>query len=154
MDLQSTILYVATESVDRAVLTDALSKAGFNVREAATGSEALAGVVKVEKSLSFTELTQATDSEGLSSVVKKPDLILIDVNLPDLNGFEVCKRLKANPEVAGIPVLLMSATFTQEVGRLQALAAGADDYLLAPVEPAVLLQTVEALLQTHNSDGS
>jgi DNA-binding response OmpR family regulator len=119
---QTTVLLVGKDNTMRAVLADALQKAGLKVREAATGGEALA------------------------SVAQKPDLILLDLDLPDLSGFEVCRRLKLDAAVAAVPVLLMSPTFTEEAERLQALAAGADDYLIAPAEPAELFDHIKALL--------
>src|SRR5262249_20594542 len=122
MNPQITVLYVAQDSAARAVLTDALRKGGLSVREAATASEALAGMDQ------------------------KPDLALLNLELPDLSGFEVCRRIKAEPGVAAIPVLLMSATFAKEADRLQALAAGADGYLITPVDPAELLQHIKALV--------
>ena len=127
---QSTILYVAKESTERVVLTDALRKAGFYVREATTVSDALA------------------------SVAEKPQLILVDPDLADSNGFELCRRLKADPAVATVPVLLMSEMFREEAARLQALAAGADDYLLPPIDPAQLVEYIKALLQARSNDGS
>ena len=130
MNPQLTILYVAERTGGRAEATDALRKAGLNVREASTGSEALA------------------------SVAGKPDLILLGVNLPDLSGFEVCRRLKGDPALAPIPVLLMSATFTEAAHRLEALAAGADDYVLESWEPAELLDHIRALLSVQRSEDS
>jgi DNA-binding response OmpR family regulator len=127
---QSTILYVARESTERVVLTDALRKAGFHVLEATTGSDALA------------------------RVAEKPQLILVDLDLADMSGFELCRKLKADPAVAAIPVLLMSETFAEEADRLQALAADADDYLLQPIDPGKLVEHIKALLQARSNDDS
>jgi DNA-binding response OmpR family regulator len=89
----------------------------------------------------------------LASVADKPDLILLDVDLPDLSGFEVCRRLKADPPLAAIPVVLMSATFTEAAQRLQALAAGADDYLVEPLESAELIDHIRGLLLVQRRQG-
>ena len=129
MNPQSVILYVAKESVERGVLIDAIRKAGFKIREATTGSEALAGLAQ------------------------SPDLILLSVDLTDLNGFEVCRRLKADPALAAIPVVLMSATFAEAAERQQALASGADDYVIEPVEPTGLLSQIKALLFVQRGEG-
>jgi DNA-binding response OmpR family regulator len=128
IDLETTVLYVAKDNVVRAVRTDGLRKAGLNVQEASTGREALA------------------------NVDEKPDVILVDVDLPDLSGFEVCRRLKVDPGLAATPVLLMSPTFAEAQDRLQALAAGADDYLIEPVEAAELLDHIRNHLQVQRRE--
>ena len=78
----ATILNVDDDEAKRYVITRMLSKAGYTVREAATGEQAL---------------TAAFQSQ--------PDLVVLDVNLPDLHGFEVCQKLKSDPRTASIPVL-------------------------------------------------
>ncbi len=89
--------------------------------------------------------------EGLEKAKKeKPDLIVLDVMMPDKDGYTVCRELKANPELNSIPVLLLTAvvshipttSFTQQMG----LETEADDYMDKPVEPPELVKRVEALL--------
>ena len=89
--------------------------------------------------------------EGLQKVrAEKPDLIVLDVMMPDKDGYSVCQELKADPELAKIPVLLLTAVvshiptthFTQQMG----LETEADDYLDKPVEPQVLVKRIETLL--------
>ena len=87
----------------------------------------------------------AADAERLAGT--RPDLVVLDVRLPDGNGFDVAKRLKANPRTADIPLLLISASFTSPNERAHGLDAGADGYLTHPVEPPVLLATIRALLR-------
>jgi len=89
--------------------------------------------------------------EGLEKArTERPDAIILDVMMPDKNGYEVCKELKSDPEYAGIPILLLTAvaskisttTYTHRQGR----GAEADDYVDEPVEPAELVRLVERLL--------
>ena len=77
---------------------------------------------------------------------------MLDVNLPDIDGFEVCRRLRADPQTAQLPVLHLSATFTNSADFAQGFEAGADGYLTRPVEPPVLLATVRTLLFARHAD--
>ena len=89
--------------------------------------------------------------EGLQKAkAEAPDLIVLDVMMPDKDGYTVCKELKSDPEVSHIPVLLLTAVvshisttrYTQQMG----LETEADDYIDKPVEPEVLVDRIEALL--------
>ena len=89
--------------------------------------------------------------EGLQKAkAESPDLIVLDVMMPDKDGFTVCKELKAHPELAKIPVLLLTAVvsyiattrYTQQMG----MDTEADDFMDKPVEPEVLVKRIEALL--------
>ena len=75
------------------------------------------------------------------------DLVVLDVNLPDLDGFEVCRRIRVNEHTARVPVLHLSATFVQDVHKVHGLESGADGYLTHPIEPPVLIATVNAFLR-------
>jgi PAS domain S-box-containing protein len=108
-----------------------LSRAGFEVIEAANGTQAL-------------ELARAS----------LPDLILLDVKLPDINGFEVCRQIKASPETAAILVLQTSAAAVQSIDRIRGLDGGADSYLIEPIEPAELIAHVRALLRVRRAEGA
>jgi len=108
-----------------------LSRAGFEVIEAANGTQAL-------------ELARAS----------LPDLILLDVKLPDINGFEVCRQIKASPETAAILVLQTSAAAVQSIDRIRGLDGGADSYLVEPIEPAELIAHVRALLRVRRAEGA
>ncbi|HHW98990.1 MAG TPA: response regulator [Firmicutes bacterium] len=80
----------------------------------------------------------------------RPDLVLLDVFLPGTSGFAFCRRLKTNPETAGIPILMVSSTPAKE----QALEAGADDFLQKPFNITVLMKTVDRLLHDiRRNDG-
>ncbi|MBD1939338.1 response regulator [Microcoleus sp. FACHB-68] len=126
-----TILHVDDNETNRYVVSRMLRNAGFKVQEAATGSMALQLVGQ-----------------------QPPDLIILDVQLPDINGFEVCHRLKANPATSFIPVLHLSASFVESKDKAQGLDSGADGYLAQPVEPIELLATVKALLRIREAEES
>ena len=89
--------------------------------------------------------------EGLEKARnEKPDLIVLDVMMPKKDGYTLCRELKADPDLSGIPVLLLTAVvanipttrFTQQMG----METEADDFIDKPVEPQVLVERIEALL--------
>jgi serine phosphatase RsbU (regulator of sigma subunit)/CheY-like chemotaxis protein len=116
------LLVVDDDEAKRYVIVTWLKRAGHNVVEAATGEEALARAAAAE-------------------------VVLLDVNLPDLSGFEVCRRLKSDPLTAAIPVIQVSATAVAVADRAHGLTQGADAYLTEPTEPEELLATVTAALR-------
>jgi PAS domain S-box-containing protein len=125
-----TVLVVDDTVANRWVVTRILEEGGYRVVEAGTSAEA-------------TRLAK-----------DHPDLIVLDVRLPDGNGFDIARELKSKPDTASIPLLLLSASFTTPGARAQGLDAGADGYLTHPVEPAVLLATVRALLRTRQAEAA
>jgi PAS domain S-box-containing protein len=124
-----TVLHVDDNEANRYVVTRILRNACFNVVEAATGREGLEALTKA-----------------------KPDLVILDVKLPDLSGFEVCRQIKANPKTAMIPVLHLSANFVRSQDKAQGLDCGADVYLAQPVEPVELIATVRSLLRIRRAE--
>ncbi|HXT94034.1 MAG TPA: SpoIIE family protein phosphatase [Trebonia sp.] len=116
------LLLVDDDEAKRYLLSTWLRRAGYDVVEATTGQEAL-------------------------SMVATAELVLLDVNLPDINGFEVCRRIKSNPETSAIPVIQVSATAVEVSDRAHGLNQGADAYLVEPTEPTELLATVTAALR-------
>jgi PAS domain S-box-containing protein len=112
---------------------------------------ALYATGRVLKSAGYEVLEATTGSAALASA-SRADLIVLDINLPDMDGFEVCRRLRAIPETFELPVLHLSATFTQRADFELGLEAGADSYLTRPVEAPVLLATVRTLLFARNAD--
>ena len=74
-----------------------------------------------------------------------PDLLLLDVNLPDLSGFEVCRRLRSDPRLAAMRIVMLTAA-AQHDDVARGLAAGADQYLTKPFSPVRLLSLVESLI--------
>ncbi len=124
----ATILVVDDREENRYITSRTLRSADYLVVEACTGREALAKAAEL------------------------PDLILLDIRLPDMTGFEVCKRIKANPNTRGIPVVHLSASFVTSESKVMSLEGGADSYLTQPVEPPVLLATVKALLRLRKAE--
>jgi len=80
----------------------------------------------------------------------KPDLILLDVQMPRLDGLEVCRQLRREPAFARAPIVLLTAA-GQEADRARGLDAGADEYLTKPFSPLALLALVEALVPETRS---
>jgi len=110
--------------------------------------EAVSLVLKPKK---FDVVTACNGIEGLKkAMTEKPDLIVLDVMMPEKDGYAVCRELKSDPKMSHIPVLLLTAVashvpttrYTQEMG----LETEADDYLDKPVEPEVLVKRIEGLL--------
>ncbi|MEH2261227.1 hybrid sensor histidine kinase/response regulator [Nostoc sp.] len=124
-----TILHIDDNEANRYVVTRILQNAGFSVVEAATGAAGLEAVANFQ-----------------------PDLVILDVQLPDISGFEVCRQIKANPETAFIPVLHLSASFVQSQDKAEGLDSGADAYLAQPVEPIELLATMRSLLRIRRAE--
>jgi len=124
----ATILTVDDNDALRYSLTRTLRGEGYKVLEARTGAEALALADQF------------------------PDLITLDLNLPDFDGFEVCRRLRANPQTAHIPILHISATFVEPQHRVRGLEGGADGFLAEPISGDELLATVGALLRMKQAE--
>ncbi len=127
-ETRTTILTVDDNEALRYSLVRTLRDAGYEVMEAKTGGEAL----------------------EMASLL--PDLITLDVNLPDIDGFKVCQTLKNNPATNHIPVLHVSSTFVEPEYRAQGLKGGADGYLAEPIDRAELLATVGALLRLKQAE--
>ena len=106
----------------RRIMTDA----GYEVIEATTGEEAL--------QLAARHL---------------PALVLLDVNLPDISGTEVCERLKQDPRTAKIPVIQITAAWLSNEARERGLSSGADAYLIEPVDDATLIKSVVSLVESE-----
>ena len=111
----------------------------------------LAGMVSEYLSQSGYAVEHALDgATGLSALQEKPiDLVVLDLMLPDIDGLEVCRRLRALPgEVARTPVLMLTAK-GDPMDRIVGLELGADDYLPKPFEPRELLARIRAVLRRH-----
>jgi CheY-like chemotaxis protein len=116
------ILVIDDLSDNLFLLQTVLEAEGYEVETADNGSLALA---KVENS--------------------PPDLILMDVMMPDMNGYEVTQRIRQNPSIPFMPILLVTAH--EEVNDIQGLALGANDFIRKPIEFDKLLARIEAFLQ-------
>jgi len=122
------ILIVDDVATNRIVLKVKLASACYDTLQAANGTEAL-------------RITRA----------ERPDLILLDVQLPDMNGIAVCAALKADPATRAIPVVMVS-TFRDRASKLRALRAGADEFLSKPLDEVVLLARMRSLLRARETE--
>ena len=124
-----TILNVDDNEVGRYAITQMLKRAGYNVLEAATGGDAL-------------RIVQSA----------APDLVILDVNLPDIIGLEVCRRIKSDPATAHVLVVHLSATSVEVADQVAGLEGGADAYLTWPIDSQVLLATLRSLLRARAAE--
>jgi PAS domain S-box-containing protein len=125
----SRILVVDDNAPSRYAVCRSLRKDGFDVLEAATGFEAL--------EIANRDL---------------PDLVVLDVNLPDIHGFEVARRLKSGERTRTTAILQLSASAVRSEDRIDGLASGADAYLVEPVEPGELIANIRALLRLRSAE--
>jgi adenylate cyclase len=123
MNNPACILIVDDNPGNREILMTRLKRHGYELLQAADGEEALASAAK-----------------------NMPDLILLDVAMPKLDGFEVCRRLKSNPLLPFMPIILVTArSASQDV--ITGLDAGADEYLTKPIDHAALIARVRSMLR-------
>lgn len=95
----------------------------------------------------FSPVTSQDGHDALAQVKRTtPILIILDIMLPGLDGFEVCKELKRNPKTSNIPVIMLTAR-GEEVDRIVGLELGADDYVVKPFSPRELILRVRAVLK-------
>jgi two-component system, sensor histidine kinase len=125
----SLILNVNDAEGARYMVTLMLQKAGFKVIEAATG---LAALERIQQHM--------------------PDLVVLDLKLPDVNGLEICRRIRDNPETTSVKVLHTSATYVTVDNKIQSLEGGADAYLAQPFESQELIATVQSLLRLKQAE--
>jgi two-component system sensor histidine kinase/response regulator len=101
----------------------------------------------------FTTYSAATGQQTLDMAAQySPDLVLLDINLPDIDGIEVCRRLKSLPQNASLLILQISASATTAPHATEALNNGADAYLAEPVDSTVLIATINALLRLRSAE--
>ncbi|MEM1027413.1 MAG: response regulator [Planctomycetota bacterium] len=100
----------------------------------------------------YDVLTAETGEDGLKLVRSQPpDLILLDLMLPSMDGLEVCRSLKARAETADIPVIMLTAK-GEESDIVQGLELGADDYITKPFSPRILMARIKAVLRRADAD--
>jgi two-component system sensor histidine kinase/response regulator len=123
MNAKPTLLIVDDEERNIRLLKALLAPQNYNLREAMNGEEALQRIAE-----------------------EPPDMVLLDVMMPKINGFEVCRRLKQDEKTKTIPVILVTA-LSEKQHRVQALEAGADDFISKPVDQTELTVRVKSLLR-------
>jgi PAS domain S-box-containing protein len=124
----SRVLVVDDNPAKRYAIARLLRAAGFVVAEAGSGNEAL------------------------DMAAEGPDAIVLDINLPDIDGYEVCRMLREREATARTPVIHLSATFTESGDKVYGFESGADGYLTHPVEPPVLVATVRAFIRARRAE--
>jgi signal transduction histidine kinase len=129
MSMAALLLNVDDDDAARYVKSRILKLAGFEVLEAANGATALKLIRE-----------------------RSPELVLLDVKLPDINGRELCALIKSEPSTSQIVVLQTSASHIDMRHRVASLDAGADGYLIAPMEPEELVANVRALLRMRRAE--
>lgn len=125
------ILNVDDDEGGRYAVGRSLRQAGFEVASAGTGYEALD-----------------------AAKILHPDLIILDIRLPDIDGFEVCRRIREDSDLQSTPVVQMSASYLDVSSHVKGLETGADVYLTEPVEPAILVATLRSLLRLKNAENT
>ena len=122
------ILIVEDEMNIRQLVRYNLEKDGFQIFEAADGLQGL----KLAK-------------------IEKPDLVLLDLMLPEMDGLEVCRMLKGNPSTAALPIIMLTAK-SEEIDKVIGLELGADDYMTKPFSPRELVARVKAVLRRSQKE--
>ena len=113
------ILIVDDDPANRDILRARLEKAGHQVTEASNGEEGL----RLFKDVA-------------------PDMLFLDVMMPRVDGWQVCRQLRSNPESKSVPIVMLTA-MGQQIDQLRGWESGANDYLIKPWDPAKLLEVVE-----------
>lgn len=124
-----TILVVDDLESNRKLLRDMLEAGGHRVFVAADGRSAIEAAIST-----------------------RPEVILLDVKMPGMDGFEVCARLKAMAETSTMPIIFVTANYTEEKDLLHGLELGGCDYLVKPISRAVLLARVEVMLRIRRTE--
>jgi two-component system, sensor histidine kinase len=127
-DLKPLILFVEDDVGKRYVIARQLRAAGFDVEEAATGEE------------------------GLAKIRPEHLVAILDMKLPDMYGWDLCKRIKENPRTAAVKILELSATLASAEDRARGLELGADSYLVHPVELVELVAALRALIRLRRAE--
>jgi two-component system alkaline phosphatase synthesis response regulator PhoP len=94
----------------------------------------------------FSVISANDGEEGLLKMSEKPDIVLLDIMMPKMDGYEVCKRIRQNKETANIPVIFLTAK-SSEYDEVKGLELGANDYILKPISPFKLIARIKATLR-------
>ncbi|MDF3022474.1 MAG: phoR 3, partial [Steroidobacteraceae bacterium] len=112
----------------------------------------LYSTVRILRSARFDVIEATNGAEALARAEENVGLIVLDINLPDIDGLEVCRRLRARTGTAYLPIVHLTATYLAQDHMDQGLSAGGDSWLTHPVDPPVLIATVRALLFARQAD--
>src|SRR3989344_7835213 len=109
-------------------------------------------MLKITLEMAGYEVDVAADGqEALERIeVRVPDLILLDIKMPNLNGWQVCERLKADEKTRKIPIIMVTA-FGQKEARQRSMDLGADEFIPKPFETPALLETIKRILDRPNA---
>ncbi|HUC43572.1 MAG TPA: response regulator transcription factor, partial [Candidatus Sulfotelmatobacter sp.] len=103
--------------------------------------------LKLEREGGYAVDVVADGADGLRKAIDRPpDLVVLDLNLPGMDGFEVCRRLRKEPETASVPVIMLTARIGED-DRVAGLDLGADDYITKPFSPKEAVARVKAVLR-------
>lgn len=122
--MKATLLLVEDNELNRDMLSRRLKRAGFSTLMATDGAEALRIVQE-----------------------QTPDLVLLDMNLPVIDGWSVCEKIRATPEIASMPIIALTAHALAD-DRARAMKSGCDDYATKPVDFPQLLEQIDKLLKS------
>jgi DNA-binding response OmpR family regulator len=112
-------------------------------------------VTKIMEARSHKVMTARDGQEALDLVKRdRPDVVILDLNIPKLDGFEVCKRLKSDPETKTIPVVMMTAAYVSVEEASKGVGLGADEYVVKPFLREVLVHNVERLIAASKQQQS
>ncbi|MGK5082529.1 response regulator transcription factor [Bdellovibrionota bacterium FG-1] len=99
----------------------------------------------------FEALIATSGREGVSLAIRQqPDLLLLDVNMPEMDGFEVCKKLREHPNTRQLPIIMLTTASSLD-SRVRGLDIGADDYITKPFQVRELVARVQARLRVHEA---
>ena len=125
--MAKTVLIIEDNSLNMKLFSDLLENSGYNVLQAMDG-------------LKGFELAKR----------QHPDLVIVDIRLPEISGFDIAKMIKADNDIAGTPIIAVTAYNVNEVKKA-CLAGSCDDYVEKPILPAVFLDTVEKNVSSANA---
>lgn len=121
--MKKTILSIEDNPYNREMVRDLFESRGYCVIEAVDGEE---GILMAEK--------------------EKPDLVLLDIRLPKISGYEVAKKIRANPQLKNIPIIALTS-YALSGDEKKALEAGCDAYITKPYDPKLMLEKAESFLK-------
>jgi DNA-binding response OmpR family regulator len=96
-----------------------------------------------------------TGKKGLAMfLLHKPHLVVLDAQLPDVSGFQLCQQMKKDPELKRVPIVMVSGRFTEPQDRVQGLELGADDFFTKPFDPVLFVARIKNLLRASQKTNS